>query len=191
MTVTPNAPKRVAGYCRVSTSGQAEDGLSLAEQEAAIRQRVEQEGWELVELYTDAGVSGRRDRPELNRLLAALDGIDVLIVTKIDRLGRKPAGLIALYEQLAGAGVRLIPLGDPEFDSGTAAGKLVPNLLAVVAGFESEQLGERVKRTAAHLREGRPPSWARPVRLPNPGQGRGPAACSGRGRGRNRPANLR
>ena len=54
---SPVSKLRAAGYVRVSTARQAAEGLSLPEQEGAIRDLAEREGWELVDLYIDAGVS--------------------------------------------------------------------------------------------------------------------------------------
>ena len=49
----------VSGYCRVSTTEQAHEGYSLAAQEQAIRAYCQAQGWELLEVYADAGRSGK------------------------------------------------------------------------------------------------------------------------------------
>ncbi len=61
-----NSPLRAAGYRRVSMREQV-DGFSLDAQETNIRQYVQSQGWELVQLYTDAGISAKKDsqRPHL------------------------------------------------------------------------------------------------------------------------------
>lgn len=129
-------------------------------QESAIRDRIEAEGWTLTELYSDPAQSGSRgDRPALLKMLAALDEFDVLLVSKVDRLGRRAAGLLQLFETLEAAKVRLLPLGDPEFDSKSATGRMLPRLLAVLAQMEAEQVGERVassakQRAAEHRHHG-------------------------------------
>src|SRR5687767_11661490 len=90
---------RAAGYIRVSTERQATEGLSLPEQERRIRAYADAQGWELVEVYTDAGISGKRDeRPALRRLLGELDGIDRLIIPKLDRLGRSNRHLLDVFD---------------------------------------------------------------------------------------------
>ncbi len=52
----PERPARAAGYIRVSTERQAEEGYSLDAQERMIRERCEREGWTLVQIYADRGV---------------------------------------------------------------------------------------------------------------------------------------
>jgi len=56
---------KAAIYCRVSTKGQAEDELPIAGQEAECRQYAEERGWEVLNVYQDAGYSGVTDtRPD-------------------------------------------------------------------------------------------------------------------------------
>ncbi|MGI8440899.1 MAG: recombinase family protein [Thermoleophilaceae bacterium] len=147
---------RAAAYVRVSTAGQAAEGLSLDAQEGRVRAYIEHAGWTLVEVYVEAGVSGRRDsRPALDRLLESLDAIDVLVIPRLDRLGRNARGMLDLFARLKAAGVRLVSTEDG-IDTGTSAGGLLPNLMAVLAEYESEVLGERVRGvTEARVRDGR------------------------------------
>ncbi len=143
------APLRAAGYVRVSTAKQAAEGLSLPEQEGAIRDRAKAEGWELGELYVDAGISGKKtERPELTAMLDSLDSLDRIIVTSLDRLGRNAAGMLELFDRLRRADVELVAIRQ-NIDTSTAMGRLIPNLMAVLAQWEAEQLGERVAATAA------------------------------------------
>ncbi|MEK6250922.1 MAG: recombinase family protein [Actinomycetota bacterium] len=140
---------RAAGYSRVSSQRQAKEGLSLDEQEASIRSYIDAQGWELAELFTDAGVSGRKtSRPELDRLLATLPEIDRIVLVSLDRLGRDAAGLLDLFATLKAAGVELAAVRQP-IDTSSAAGRLLPTLLAALAEYEAELLGERVSANAA------------------------------------------
>ena len=80
--------KRAAIYVRVSTDKQTIDN-----QVAALRQIAERRGWEVVEQYSDAGISGakgRDGRPDLDQMLkdASRRKFDVIMVWAIDRLGR-------------------------------------------------------------------------------------------------------
>src|SRR4051794_3913627 len=137
-------PLKAAGYVRVSTARQAAEGLSLPEQEGAIRERAEREGWELVGTFTDAGISGRKaDRPELLRMLEELPSLDRIIITSLDRLGRNASGMLELFDRLRNSGVELVAIRQ-NIDTSTAMGRLIPNLMAVLAQWEAEQLGERV-----------------------------------------------
>ena len=69
---------RVVGYCRVSTTTQAESGAGMDAQRSAIQREVEHRGWQLVEMFEDNGLSGRNvnGRPGLQAALAALDSAE-------------------------------------------------------------------------------------------------------------------
>ena len=148
-------PTRAAGYVRVSTERQATEGLSLGEQERRLRAYAEARGWELVELYTDAGISGKRDdRPALRRLLAQLDRFDTLIIPKLDRLGRSNRHLLDVFEQLEAADVQLVSVSEA-IDTSTPIGKLLRSVLSAMAEFEADNISERVKAvTERRAREG-------------------------------------
>lgn len=138
------AAPRVAGYARVSTGKQAKEGLSLEQQERVIRERAAREGWGLVDIYVERGLSGKKDeRPELLRLFSRLDSLDHLIIPRLDRLGRRTVTLQENFERLERAGVGLVCL-KPEFDSSTPTGRMVRDILAALASYESEVTGERV-----------------------------------------------
>lgn len=135
---------RAAGYVRVSTSQQAQ-GESLTEQTKKVERLAEYEGWDLVEVYEDAGRSGRNvDRPALQRMLGALDSVDRIVVPRLDRLGRSATQLFRVYEALDAAEVGLVSVRE-KFDTGTAQGKLMRSLLSALAELESDQIAERLE----------------------------------------------
>lgn len=151
------APRLRAGaYVRVSTQEQAREGYSLGEQQRQVESRIGDEGWEHVRTYIEPGVSGRRDdRPELTKLLAHLDEIDVLVIPALSRLGRSLRQLAAIYERLEAADVQLVSLAE-SIDTTTAAGRFVHHMLSAAAQFETDQLAERVTGSMkARAREGR------------------------------------
>ncbi len=96
---------RAALYARVSTVGHGQDvGLQLDE----LRQVAGQRGWEVVEEFTDEGVSGvKTSRPALDRMLADAQAgrFDVVAVWKLDRLGRSLQHVLGVLDQLTGQGV--------------------------------------------------------------------------------------
>src|SRR5438128_2196345 len=98
---------KAVGYIRVSTEDQAREGYSLAAQEQAIRAYCQAQGWDLVELYADAGRSGKnmRGRERLAKMLA--DGrsgrFKRVVFWKLDRLGRNLRDLLEIGEQLDAA----------------------------------------------------------------------------------------
>ena len=140
---------KVAGYLRVSTDEQAQEGLSLEVQEARIRGYCVARGWQLVQLERDEGKTGKNlDRPGMKRLLSNLDGVDVVVVSKLDRLTRSMKDLSVLVDERFD-GVALASLSE-SFDSSTASGKLSMNLFGVIAQWEVEVNSERTKEALAH-----------------------------------------
>jgi site-specific DNA recombinase len=147
---------RAAAYVRVSTDRQANEGLSLGEQERRVTAHAEGQGWTLGEVFADAGESGRRDdRPALVALLSRLDEFDVVIVPKLDRLGRSASHLWSVYGQFERENVALVSLSEG-FDTSTVAGRLLRAVLSAVAELESDTIGERVRSVmGARARAGR------------------------------------
>jgi Resolvase, N terminal domain len=93
-------PMRCVIYLRVSTKEQADKGLSIPAQRQACVRHVRDQGWELIDEYSDRGESARTaDRPQLQALLARLqhDGdIDAVVVHKLDRLARNMEDHVAI-----------------------------------------------------------------------------------------------
>jgi site-specific DNA recombinase len=86
--------------------------------------------------------------------MSDLTSLDKLVIVKLDRFGRSAHHTLELFEQLVAAQVELVSLNDG-FDTGTATGRMVPKLLAVLAEWESDNLGERVRGVMeARVREG-------------------------------------
>jgi DNA invertase Pin-like site-specific DNA recombinase len=79
----------------------------------------------------------------LVKLMASLKAGDVVLVTKLDRLGRSTRELLDLIERIGGAGAAFRSLGDPLFDTTSSQGRLVSTLLAAIAEFERELIKER------------------------------------------------
>lgn len=142
---------KVVGYARVSTDGQAVDGVSLDAQRAQIQAWAMSRDAELVGLFTDAGVSGKRadNRTELQRALAlACRTRGVLVVYSLSRLARSTRDAIEIAERLRKARANLVSLTEA-IDTTTAAGKMVFTLFAAFAQFERDLTSER---TSAALR---------------------------------------
>lgn len=138
----------VRAYLRVSTGEQAESGLGLEAQRAAIVARASREGWATVE-YVDAGYSGGSlKRPAVTELLNAIQLGDVLIVAKLCRISRSLSDFAGLVERSQREGWTLVCL-DPDLDLSTPNGRLVGNVLAAVVQWEREIIGQRVKEALA------------------------------------------
>lgn len=139
------AAKRAAIYARVSTAEQVE-GTSLQTQVASCQRHLQAQGWALQDHYVDEGVSGAKARrPALDRLLeqVANGTVDVVVVAKLDRIGRSMRHLSALLGELDDRGVVLVSVSE-SFDSSTASGRLQRNMLGSFAEFEREQIRERL-----------------------------------------------
>jgi DNA invertase Pin-like site-specific DNA recombinase len=138
---------KAAIYARVSTLDQEPEN-----QLAELHRYTEARGWTAVE-YLDRGVSGAKEsRPALDRLVtdARRRKFDVLVVWRLDRLGRNLRHLILLLE-LSALGVSFVSLGQG-IDTGTPAGRLQLHLLAAIAQFERERIVERVRAGMARAR---------------------------------------
>ena len=142
------APKpKAAAYIRVSTPAQVEEGHLLDEQRDTIAARIESEGWELVEVYADEGISGKsEDRAELQRLLADLPKLDRVVVTGASQpLGHRPPGC-------SNCSTASRPRGrGPQFRSAKSSThhgcrSVAAQRLLSVLEFEAEQLGRARRR---------------------------------------------
>jgi len=139
----PSQPRTVRIYLRVSTEEQAGSGLGLEAQARRCRAYAEARGWDVVAVYTDAGVSAKTlDRSELRRALEDLRGGDVLIAFKIDRLTRTVADFPQLHEAVEAAGADLVTV-EEQFDTSTAMGRAMLNMALTFSQLERELTGER------------------------------------------------
>ena len=99
--------RQAVGYCRVSTEGQATEGVSLEAQQARIAAWCVANGYQLARVFIEAGMSGARadNRPELQRALTATRAAKAaLVVYSLSRLARSTKDTIAIAEQLDRAG---------------------------------------------------------------------------------------
>src|SRR3954451_2534943 len=95
----------------------------------------------------------RRDRPQLARLLARLLEQDVVVVGRLDRLGRPTRDLLELAEQLRKAGAGLRSLGEPWADTTSPAGQRVLPVFAGIAEFERALIQEHTGAGTAAARQ--------------------------------------
>jgi DNA invertase Pin-like site-specific DNA recombinase len=136
--------KRAALYVRVST-----DHQTVENQTRELRQVAERRGWEVIEVYSDAGISGakgRDKRPGLDKLLndASKRRFDVVMSWAIDRMGRSLIDLLGIIQHLEACKVDLY-LDQQNIDTTTPMGRLVFQVTGAFAEFERSMIRQRVK----------------------------------------------
>jgi DNA invertase Pin-like site-specific DNA recombinase len=130
------------GYCRVSTEDQNPD-LQLAALKQAGCDRI----------FTDTASGATAKRPQLEKCITSLTAGDMLVVWKLDRLGRSLSDLIKLLDDLKGQGVMFCSLTE-SIDTATATGRAMWQMVGVLAELERSLIKERTKagRAAAMAR---------------------------------------
>src|SRR5262245_46988835 len=156
--------RRAAIYSRVSTDRQTTEN-----QERELREVAERSGWEIVETYRDAGISGakgRDKRPGFDALCkdAMRRKFDVIMAWSVDRLGRSLQDLVGFLAEIHGAKVDLY-LQQQGIDTTTPAGRALFQMCGVFAEFERSMIRERVnaglaRAKAKGVKLGRKPSEA-------------------------------
>lgn len=144
----------IYGYARVSTAGQAKDGNSLEAQENILRENG------AGQIFKDSFTGTKKHRPELDKLMSALQGGDTLIVAKLDRIARSTIHGTQLISELLEKGVKVNILNMGVMDN-TPASKLMRTMFFAFAEFERDMIVERtsegkeIARKNADYREGR------------------------------------
>jgi putative DNA-invertase from lambdoid prophage Rac len=131
---------RTFAYCRVSTADQTTDNQVQEIQSAGFNVDPKR-----VVTETVSGSIAAMERREFSRLVDRLESGDVLIVTKLDRLGRNAIDVRSTVERLATDGVRVHCLALGGVDLTSPAGKMTMGVIAAVAEFERDLLIERTQ----------------------------------------------
>ncbi|WP_024972261.1 recombinase family protein [Ralstonia pickettii] len=138
---------RIFAYCRVSTTDQTTENQRREIEAAGFsvdKRRIIEE--------SISGSVGAMDRPGFAKLVDRLESGDVLIVTKMDRLGRNAMDVRATVERLAGIGVRVHCLALGGVDLTSPAGKMTMGVICAVAEFERDLLIERTQSGLARVK---------------------------------------
>jgi DNA invertase Pin-like site-specific DNA recombinase len=133
--------KRAALYCRVSTVDQHPETQLLD-----LRQFAVQRGFQIVETYTDHGVSGTKARrPALDKMMedARRHRFDVLIVWSCDRLARSTKHLLQLLDEMNGFGIQFLSQREA-IDTDGALGRAIIVIVSAIAELERSLIVERV-----------------------------------------------
>ena len=142
---------KAIGYIRVSTTGQATDGVSLDAQRGKIKAWAVANDYDLIDIYEDAGITGTSmdKRPGLQAALAATGKGMALVAYSISRIARSTADMLEIATGLEKRGADLVSLSE-KIDTSSAAGKMVFRMMAVLSEFERDQIAERTTAALAH-----------------------------------------
>lgn len=144
---------KAVGYIRLSQMD--ERTTSPARQRQEIERLCEARGWDLVKVYEDLNVSGyakNGKRPDLDRMLARLDGVDAVVFWKLDRLARGVRRFYDILQHCEAADVALVSTAEP-FDTSSPMGRAMVGITAVFAELESDMISERAKAMHAHRKD--------------------------------------
>ncbi len=143
--------RRVAIYLRVSTGEQTTEN-----QRRELDAVAEAAGWQITQIYEDAGISGakgRDKRPAFDQLCKDATGrkFDLIAAWSVDRLGRSLQDLVAFLGELNALGIDLY-LKQQGLDTTTPSGRAMFQMLGVFSEFERAMIAERVKSGLARAR---------------------------------------
>ena len=147
---------RLFGYARVSTSQQSLD--------AQVNTLSTHKVWKS-RIFTDKASGSTSNRQGLELLKVKMEKGDVLLVTKLDRLGRDPADMIALIKEFSQMGVSIRFLDDGISTEGTM-GKMVVTILSAVAEAERARILERNKSGEIRGQSKRGEVWQKAIIRP-------------------------
>ena len=134
---------RTIGYARVSTTEQ-----DLRMQVDALQAQ----GCQDALIFVDKASGAQADRPGLTQCLETLQAGDLLLVWRLDRLGRSMVHLVTLVEELQERGIGFRSICDGAIDTTTASGELVFNIFSALAQFERRLIQERTRAGLAAAR---------------------------------------
>lgn len=135
-------PWMIYGYARVSTLDQKLDNQIELLKSAGC-----------TSIYKEKKSGADAARPELKKLLAAIEQGDTIVITRLDRLARSTIDLLKIMKDLEERGVYLKSLADAWIDTTTAAGKLIVTVFAGLAEFERALIKERTAEGLARAKE--------------------------------------
>ncbi|MVT13899.1 MAG: DNA invertase Pin [Euryarchaeota archaeon] len=134
----------VYGYIRASTIEEVKQGSNERQREL-IEKFCREKGYEL-KIYEDQAKSGAStDRPAFQKMMSEIDGADIVVITKIDRMARSLIDLLNTIQILEKKGIGFISLLDPGIDTTSPNGKLLLQILGAFAEFERNLINQRTQ----------------------------------------------
>lgn len=146
--------KNAAIYMRVSTEKQAQEGDSIPAQREALHKYIDSRpDLVCVGEYLDDGISGTKyDREELQRMISDVKAgkIDLICVTKMDRLHRSLKNFLDMQDILDKHNCNWLAIWEPMYDTSTPQGRMIINTMMNLAQFEAENTGQRIRQVQAY-----------------------------------------
>ena len=142
----------VVGYCRVSTTMQAKDGISLETQRQKIESWAEYNEKPIRGIYVDEGISGKTKeaRPQLQLALAALQAKDTFVVYDLSRFARNTGDSLVMLGEIQAKGADFCSINQ-KIDTATPQGRLMFTMLSAFNTLEREQTAEKVSDNMQRL----------------------------------------
>lgn len=146
--------KRAAIYMRVSTQIQAKEGDSIPAQREALHKYIDSRpDLVCVGEFLDDGISGTKyDRDELQKMLSEVENgkIDLIVVTKMDRLHRSLKNFLDMQDILDKHHCNWLAIWEPMYDTSTPQGRMIINTMMNLAQFEAENTGQRIRQVQSY-----------------------------------------
>jgi len=146
--------KITIAYIRVSTGKQAEEGMSLDAQRAKLTGLAVARGVVLAEVIVDSESAKDLNRPGMIRLIEMVKAkrVSAVLIAKLDRITRSVRDLWTLVDLFNKYDVALVSPAE-SLDTGTAMGRMVMSLIASIAQWERETIGERTKEVLQQMKK--------------------------------------
>ncbi len=149
--------KKAVIYCRVSTAGQVEQGVSLEAQEERLRAYCQMQGLDIEAVLIEEGVSATKPlhaRPMGSKLVAMVkDGtVQHVVALKLDRLFRSSVDALSVTNEWdkAGVALHLVDMGGQSINTASAMGRMMLTMMAGFAQFERDLISERTAAALQH-----------------------------------------
>lgn len=138
--------KQAIGYVRVSTEQQAKEGLSLEAQRNSILEWCAYNGYQLINIYCDEGISGKtiKHRKQLEAALAAISKGMAFVTYSLTRLSRSTKDLLHIKDVIEDAQADLVFINE-KIDTTTPSGNVVFTILGAIGEFERKTTSERTR----------------------------------------------
>jgi len=149
--------KKAVIYCRVSTAGQVEQGVSLEAQEERLRAYCHMQGLDIEAVFLEEGVSAAKPlhvRPLGSKVVAMTKAgtVQHVVALKLDRLFRSSVDALSVTNEWdkAGVALHLVDMGGQSMNTASAMGRMMLTMMAGFAQFERDLISERTVAALQH-----------------------------------------